>query len=373
MSLPIRATSDDIQQTCRYLATKPTGAEMKDIRGVLGAKFADDRRLGALCTWGLIEQQEDGKWKVTARGRESVRDEPSKTKALQEALRSIPAYLAVLERASHRSEDSLTSIDVGAHWHEHFKDEVGDSDEAIRRQALCFFQLVESSGLGNLVIGRRGAETRLSFNVKALGDLVKGVQVAPPAGETEPGADDKTTPVGDSPSESTAHSGTPELLEEDTAPSPPSKEELNRTGQGIFIAHGKNKKPLAQLKHILDGFKIPYKVAIDEPHLGRPIGSKIRDIMESCNCAILIFTADEEFKDAKGNTIWRPSENVVYELGASGYLYDNRIVIMKEDEVSFASNFQDLGYISFEKDKLDTKAMDVLQELIGFGIVKVST
>ncbi len=95
--------------------------------------------------------------------------------------------------------------------------------------------------------------------------------------------------------------------------------------------------------------------------------------MQACNCAILIFTADEEFQTKDGISIWRPSENVIYELGASGYLYDNRIVIMKEEEVVFPSNFRDLGYISFGKDQLEAKAMDVIKELIGFGIVKVST
>ena len=46
---------------------------------------------------------------------------------------------------------------------------------------------------------------------------------------------------------------------------------------------------------------------------------------------------------------------------------------MKEDGVSFPTNFQDIGYISFEKDKLEAKTMDILKELIGFGIVKIST
>lgn len=144
-------------------------------------------------------------------------------------------------------------------------------------------------------------------------------------------------------------------------------------GQGIFIAHGKNKKPLEQLRRILDQFKIPYKVAVDEPNLGRPIGTKVKEIMESCNCAILIFTADEEFFDREGKSIWRPSENVVYELGASAYLYGSRIVILKEDGVQFPSNFQDLGYIPFEKDQLEAKSLEVLKELIGFGIVKITT
>lgn len=144
-------------------------------------------------------------------------------------------------------------------------------------------------------------------------------------------------------------------------------------GQGIFIAHGKNKKPLEQLKHILDEFKIPYKIAVEEPNLGRPIGAKVKEIMQSCNCAILIFTADEEFVDKEGKPIWRPSENVVYELGAAGYLYDNRIVILKENGVDFPSNFRDLGYIPFTEDQLNAKSIEVLKELIGFGIVKVST
>lgn len=144
-------------------------------------------------------------------------------------------------------------------------------------------------------------------------------------------------------------------------------------GRGIFIAHGKNKKPLEQLKKILDQFKVPYTVAVDEPNLGRPISSKVKEIMESCNCAILVFTSDEEFFDKDGNSIWRPSENVAYELGAANYLYDNRIVILKEEGVEFPSNFRDIGYISFIKDQLENKSLDVIKELIGFGIVKIST
>jgi hypothetical protein len=46
---------------------------------------------------------------------------------------------------------------------------------------------------------------------------------------------------------------------------------------------------------------------------------------------------------------------------------------MKEEGVEFPSNFRELGYISFSKDKLDAQAMGVLKELIGFGIVRIST
>ena len=46
---------------------------------------------------------------------------------------------------------------------------------------------------------------------------------------------------------------------------------------------------------------------------------------------------------------------------------------MKEEGVNFPTNFQDIGYISFKKDQLDAKTMDILKELVGFGILKIST
>ena len=120
----------------------------------------------------------------------------------------------------------------------------------------------------------------------------------------------------------------------------------------------RTKKPLEQLKRILDQFKINYTVAIDEPHEGRPVSKKVADLMHTCSSAIFIFTADEETHDANGNVKYKPSDNVVYELGAATILYENKVVIFKEDTVDFASDFNDFGYYSFEKDKLDAKAMD---------------
>ena len=74
MALPIRATLDDVNQTCGYLASKPTGATVKEISSVVGEKLADSRRISALQTWGLIEVQEDGKYKVTEDGGDRRRE-----------------------------------------------------------------------------------------------------------------------------------------------------------------------------------------------------------------------------------------------------------------------------------------------------------
>jgi predicted nucleotide-binding protein len=146
----------------------------------------------------------------------------------------------------------------------------------------------------------------------------------------------------------------------------------SRTHKPIFVAHGKNKAPLQQLQALLTSFQIPHKVVIDEANLGRPISQKVRDTLQECGSAILIFTRDEQFVDKNGAEIWRPSENVIYELGATSYLYGDRIVIFKEKGIHFPTNFQNIGYIEFESDDIQARTADLLKELIGFGLVRVT-
>lgn len=140
----------------------------------------------------------------------------------------------------------------------------------------------------------------------------------------------------------------------------------------IFIGHGKNKKPLEQLKKVLDEFLVEYKVAVDEPHAGRPVSEKVAQLMQKCSSGIFIFTGDEEYQNQEGDSILRPSENVIYELGAASVLYGDKIVIFREEGVNFPSDFADIGYITFQKNKLDAKAMDLVKELVGFHIIKIS-
>ena len=133
----------------------------------------------------------------------------------------------------------------------------------------------------------------------------------------------------------------------------------------IFVAHGKNTKPLEQLKNILNQFKVPYQVAIEEPHKGRVISDKVIQLMRQCTSGIFIFTGDEETKDVEGKTILRLSDNVIFELGAGIMQYGDKIVIFREEGISFGSDFTSYGHITFEKDKLDAKGLDLVKELIG--------
>jgi hypothetical protein len=141
----------------------------------------------------------------------------------------------------------------------------------------------------------------------------------------------------------------------------------------LFLAHGKNTKPLEELKKILDGFGIQYVVAVDEPHAGRPISAKVAQLMNDCTAGIFVFTKDELFfrklKSGDLEEVWRPSENVVYELDAAGILWERKIIILKEDGVSFPSDFSDLGYIAFADGEISARAMHIMQELIKFKLL----
>lgn len=154
-------------------------------------------------------------------------------------------------------------------------------------------------------------------------------------------------------------------------PTAPTRSKAKTAPVQVFIAHGSNRKPVDQLKKILNEWQVPFVVAVDEPHAGRPISEKVADLMRSCSAGIFIFTADEEFSDDAGNKVYRPSQNVVYELGAAGLLYGRKIVIFKETQVSFPSDFRDLGWIDFDRDALDAKAMDLLRELIALKAVRL--
>jgi hypothetical protein len=168
MSLPILTTPEDIEVVCGYLSKRPMGASVEEMRAVLDSKYLDNRKLSALKQWGFVEETETG-LKVTDLGRTAARDEgKGVSQALAHVIRDVPPYRAIVERAAYNREASLTSADVGAHWHEHFPEQVSSSEKTLSRQVVCFFRIAEGAGLGQLIIGRKGSPTRFDFGQEAL-------------------------------------------------------------------------------------------------------------------------------------------------------------------------------------------------------------
>ncbi len=209
------------------------------------------------------------------------------------------------------------------------------------------------------------------------GDWIELAGAAPPRPVAQPADDDGDDDMGGIAEVDDVESAS--TVEQPPVPTPRAPAPAPARPDGprkVFIAHGKNREPLEQLKKALDLFKVKYAVAVDEPNKGRPISKKVAELMKTeCSSGIFIFTADERFlkESPDGSTveIWRPSENVVYELGAAAILYENRIVIFKEEGVTFPSDFSDLGHIEFAKDQLGTELGNLFKELVALDIVEV--
>jgi hypothetical protein len=66
----------------------------------------------------------------------------------------------------------------------------------------------------------------------------------------------------------------------------------------------------------------------------------------------------QEDENGERQEVWRPSENVIYDLGAAAISYDRRIVTLKEKRETFPSSFSDLGTWSSKLIKLAPKLPD---------------
>jgi hypothetical protein len=59
-------------------------------------------------------------------------------------------------------------------------------------------------------------------------------------------------------------------------------------------------------------------------------------------------------------------------LGAASYAYEDRVVILKEKGLNFPTDYGSVGHIEFVEDDIQAKAIDLLKELIGMKLLKLT-
>ena len=340
MSLPIRTTPDDINAVCAYLVTKPTGATLAEAKAVVDKKNLDGRKLAALKFWGLIE--DDGnKIKITDRGRQCVKNSgSSRSGVLREVVRQVAPYSSIVERVAHRHEETISATDVAAHWHEHFRGDVSESDKTLNDQAVCFFQIAQSADLGVLTIGRKSLPTRFDFDTGAVSAFMDGSsensQQEPPKSKDPDTAD---------------------LLEAvDSGHNHSQATGTIATGNRVFITHGKNRKILEQVKELVAYGKFEPVVAIERETAAKPVPKKVMDDMRTCKAAVIHVSAEGVLYDEKGNEVPQINENVLIEIGAAMALYDAKFVLLVEEGLNLPSNLQGLYECRYEGDELNMPA-----------------
>ena len=342
MSLPIRATIEDVVAVCTYLATKPTGATLAEAKAVVDNKHLDGRKLTALKFWGLIEDDGNAKIKITTQGRRAVMDSGAhRSDVLRGVVREVKPYKAIVERVAHRSEETITATDLAAHWYDHFRNDVSESDKILKDQAICFFHIAQAADLGTLTIGRRGMQTRFDFDATAVGAFIDG-STAP--AEHDPLTGDSTE-VDDPapPMEADAR--------DDTVPAP------GRDGNRVFITHGKNQKILSQVKELVAYGKYEPVVATEHETAAKPVPQKVMDDMRTCQAAVIHVSAERVLHDEDGNEVPQINENVLIEIGAAMALYGDKFVLLVEEGVRLPSNLQGLYVCRYAGEELNMAAI----------------
>jgi predicted nucleotide-binding protein len=321
-----------------YLATKPTGATLAEGKKVLDSKLLDGRKLNALKSWGLIEENGE-KLRLTERGRLLTRDKGARrTEALRQALAQIRPYAALVERLAHRNEFSITATDAGAYWHEHFREEASPSDKILNDQAVCFFQLAEAAGLGKITIGRHGQATRFDF----VEDEARGIDFV---------LDDAV--VESLPDAAVLNGNLSSVAPASTSAPPVSPLAAN---DRVFITHGKNLKILQQVKEIVAFGKFNPIVAQERETAAKPVPEKVMDDMRSCGAAVIHVSVESVLLDKDGNEHPQINGNVLIEIGAAMALYGRKFILLVEEGVKLPSNLQGLYECRYKGDELSGEA-----------------
>jgi len=359
MALPQLVTIEDIDDLVAYLKTKPAGASIEDAKKVIRKQIFDPRKMPAYNAWGIINR-EGNQINLGGRGWHIARNTMPRHVVFQEILKSCNAYTSVLEWAFHSGLEEITSIDAGAHWHEHHKDDLGTKDDkGIKDRVNCFFRICEAAKLGKLVLGRKGQPTRLIFNKDSL-ELFIGAGLPKRESQTEDNANED---ISDEKNEEVIVSGHKEEIQfQEECQS--GIEQDGKKQVRVFISHGKNMELVEQVETMLGVAEIPYELAISEETSAIPVPEKVFNSMRKCNSAVIIVSVDEAPTEGETPTI---NQNVLIEIGAAFVLYNKKVILLWDKRIPIPSNLQGLYRSEFEGDELSWKSgMKLMKALKDF-------
>jgi hypothetical protein len=365
MPLPILTTADDVRDLLSYLKTKPTGATLAEARAAIKKSVLDPRKFTAYALWGFVSKDGD-RIKLTQRSWDYVRKPESESEVFKSVIDSVPPYKSVLEWAYHRKMDSVTNVDVAAHWHEHHKEALGtDNEDTIKNTAVCFFHIAQAAALGTLKIGRVGHETRLVLDRDHLKQYIEAGPSTPPWTAKSDEAIANLEQADPDQLESGGSAGvvvTPIALA--VAPLPPAGK-VTPEGIRCFISHGSNMDLVDQVQTMLGLADIQSEVAVKEESSAIPVPEKVFSAMRRCTTGIIVVSVDETRKDKDGK--YTINENVLIEIDAAFVLYDKRVVLLWDKRLSVPSNLQGLYRCEFEGNELSWSAgMKLMKAIRGF-------
>jgi predicted nucleotide-binding protein len=319
MPLPVRTTLADIEVICRYLLARPEGATSATLAAALSDIF-DLRKLFALKFWGLLA--DDGSTiRLTARGRRALDAAgPEREGALREVVAVTPPYAAVIARTAAQGEPVVLASDVAAHWQQHFKSDCQFG--ILNHQIVCFFRIAEGAGLGRLLVGRKGQQTRFELVEAEVRAFVEAT-------------------------------GAPLRLPREAANggSAPGEATVAKRERRVFITHRSSAKIIEQVKELVAFGKFEPVAAKERDAAARPFLHELMDEMRGCDTAVI----HVGMEGASSGLSWIGGDALI-EIGAAMALYGRNFILLVEEGIELPSNLHGLAECRYSGDSLDMTA-----------------
>jgi len=140
----------------------------------------------------------------------------------------------------------------------------------------------------------------------------------------------------------------------------------------VFIVHGHDKKPLAELKELLTKLQLRPVVLTEQNDRGMTIVDKFEYYGSACSFAFILMTPDDKSsgEDGSDEERWRARQNVILELGwFRARLGRDRVAILYkgDEELEIPSDMLGVSYLRF-KENISECADGIFQRLQGMGL-----
>lgn len=326
--LPILTTHEDVINIVEYLKKKRLGVSISDARAVIGNKLLDPRKMSAYRQWKVIKD-EGKKIKLGDSGVIISRGGDHISKGFLEIIKFIHPYRAFIESIYyHGALDSIDIVDVIRFWHEHFKEDIGDKEDTINAQAVCFFRVCEGANLGKVKKRTKGSNTRLEINRESLESSIN--QIGNDSTEVEPmleviGLESKKTILP----------------------------EHEKGKKNVYISHGKNRKFLEPISALLEIADLDAVISIDTESVSKSLSEKILSEMKRCSAAIIHIEDEMHLKTENGQDFIQLNPNVLIEIGAALALFDHNFILLVKDGVELPTNLSGLYEVRYSGDTLE--------------------
>jgi predicted nucleotide-binding protein len=137
----------------------------------------------------------------------------------------------------------------------------------------------------------------------------------------------------------------------------------------VFIGHGHSAEWITIKEFIKDRLNLDYDEFNREPSSGKSFKERLLEMLNSCNFAIIVMTAEDETVDRK----IRARENVVHEAGLfQGKLGFENVIILREDSCKPFSNIDGLVQVPYPKGRIMAASEEIRRTLEREGLLSTN-